>query len=175
MTVALSAFRVPVTALRASGVVLTLGYAAMIVWIYAHQPRTFAEVTGGLGASVGVYRIDRVSFDEGLRFFHADRFAEARSALDRADPAKQDAVTQFYIAYSFLRQGWGRVYSDDTLLGHARVALDRAVLVSPTHRVQVDDANLTLKTSDELKAEIDRGLTRDASDFNPLRLFNKRP
>lgn len=175
MAVASPAFRLPVPALRAIGLVLTLGYAAVILWMYAHQPRTFAEVTGGLGASVGVYRIDRVSFDDGLRFFHADRFPEARSALDRADPAKQDAVTQFYIAYSFLRQGWGRVYSDDTLMLQAKTALDRAILVSPTHRVQVEDANLTLKTSDELKAEIDRGLTRDASDFNPLRVFNKRP
>ena len=35
------------------------------------------------------------------------------AAPDRADPARRDAPTQFYIAYSFYREGWGRVYSDD--------------------------------------------------------------
>jgi hypothetical protein len=168
-------WHVPPIAIRVTGLVAALGYTAVIVWLYANQPRTLAEVTGGLGASVGVYRIDRVSFDEGLRFFRNDRFVEARSALERVDPAKQDAVTQFYIAYSYLRQGWGRVYSDDALLRQARTAVDRAIAVSPSGRVQVDDQTLTLRTSDELKAEIDRGLTRDASDFNPLRVFGKRP
>jgi hypothetical protein len=167
--------RVPSGAVRIVGALAMSAYAAAIVWIYAHQPRTIAEATGGLGASVGVYQIDRASFDEGLRFFHADHFPEARSAFARADPAKQDGTTQFYIAYSFLRQGWGRMYSDDVLLQQGRAALDRAIAVAPSGSVRVDDPTLTLKTSDELKAEIDRGLTREASDFNPLRLLDKRP
>ena len=170
-----AARRVPPTAIRAIGLGLALTYAAAIAWMYAHQPRTFAEVAGGLQSSVGVYRIDRASFDEGLRFFHDDRFVEARSAFARADPAMQHAVTQFYIAYSFLRQGWGRVYSDDALLKEARTAVARAIDVAPGGRIQVDDPALTLKTADELKAEIDRGLTRDASDLNPLRVFGTRP
>lgn len=160
---------------RALGLAITAVYALLIIWLYARQPKTIAEVTGGLTASVGVYQIDRASFDEGMRFFKADRFAEARTAFARADPAKQDAVTQFYIAYSLVRQGWGRVYSDDALYQQARQTLDRAVAVAPGGKIVVQDAALTLTSSDELKAEIDRGLTRDASDLNPLRMFHARP
>jgi len=168
--------RLPVTAIRAIGLVLTLVYAGVVVWMYAKQPKTIAEVTGGLTATVALYHIDQASFDQGLAFFHKDQFAEARTALERADPAKQHGVTQFYIAYSYVRQGWGRLYADDALYKQARVALERAVAVSPGGKVQVDnDPSLTLKTSDELKAEIDRGLTREAADFNPLRVFDKRP
>ena len=36
-------------------------------------------------------------------------------AFARADPAVRDARTQFYIAYSYYRQGWGRLYHDDAL------------------------------------------------------------
>lgn len=168
--------RLPVTAIRAIGLVLTLTYAGVIVWMYAKQPKTIAEVTGGLTATVALYRIDQASFDQGLAFFHKDQFAEARTALERADPARQHGVTQFYIAYSYVRQGWGRLYADDALYKQARVALERAVTVSPGGKVQVDnDPSLALKTSDELKAEIDRGLTREPADFNPLRVFDKRP
>jgi tetratricopeptide (TPR) repeat protein len=171
-----AALRLPVTAIRAIGLVLMLGYAGVVVWMYAKQPKTIAEVTGGLTASVALYRIDQASFDAGLAFFHKDQFAEARTALERADPAKQHGVTQFYIAYSYVRQGWGRVYADDELYTRARVALQRAVEVSPGGKVQVDnDSSIALKSSDELKAEIDRGLTREAADFNPFRVFDKRP
>ena len=31
-----------------------------------------------------------------------------------------------------------------------------------------------MHTADELRAELQRGLTRDASDFNPLRLLRPR-
>jgi hypothetical protein len=173
---AAAAMRLPVTAIRAIGLVLTLVYAGVVVWMYAKQPKTIAEVTGGLTATVALYRIDQTSFDQGLAFFHKDQFVEARTALERADPAKQHGVTQFYIAYSYVRQGWGRLYADDALYKQARVTLERAVTVSPGGKVQVDnDPSLALKTSDELKAEIDRGLTREAADFNPFRVFDKRP
>jgi hypothetical protein len=165
----------PPTWARVLGLTLSLLYATFIVWIYARQPKTIAEVTGGLTASVGVYHIDRASFDEGLTFFRSDRFMEARSAFARADPAKQDSPTQFYIAYSLVRQGWGRVYSDDALYQQARQVLEHAVAIAPGGKVVVDDANLTLKSSDELKAEIERGLSRDASDLNPMRLLRARP
>jgi tetratricopeptide (TPR) repeat protein len=163
------------TWLRIIGLTASLLYATVIVWVYARQPKTMAEVTGGLTASVGAYQIDRASFDEGLRFFRADRFAEARSAFARADPARQDAPTQFYIAYSLVRQGWGRVYSDDALYQDAKRTLDYALTIAPQGKIIVDDPGLRLKSSDELRAEIDRGLTRDASDLNPMRLFRERP
>ncbi len=163
------------TLIRSAGLVLTIAYGSLILWTYANQPRTVAEMTGGVAASVGAYRIDRASFDEGLRYFHNDQFLEARSAFVRADPAKQDATTEFYIAYSYLRQGWGRVYNDQALLKQAQATLEHAIEIAPNGRIAVADPNLTLHTSDELRAEIARGLTHDASDMNPFKVFRHRP
>src|SRR5438067_9193242 len=98
---------------RVAGLVFAAAYAAFIVSVYARQPRTVRQLTGGVAASVGAYRVDPVNFQEGLRFFRADQFLESRAAFERADPARQDPRTQFYVAYGFYRQGWGRVYKDD--------------------------------------------------------------
>ena len=160
--------------IRALGLAFTGIYAALIVWLYASQPQTGAEAFGGLAASVGAYRVDAQAFEEGLDFFNRDLFSEARMAFARADPARRDARTQFYIAYSFYRQGWGRLYNDDALFREGLAAVDRAVAVAPDGRVLVKDPALGMQSSDELKAELERGLTRDASDFNPVRVFDRR-
>jgi len=160
--------------IRALGLLLSLAYAVVIVWLYAAQPQTMAEVTGGLASQVGVYRIDDQAFADGLAFFRRDAFVEARAAFARADPAQRDARTQFYIAYSFYRQGWGRVYSDNALFAQGLIAVDRAIAAAPDHRLVVDDATLGLRTADELRAELQRGLTHDLSDLNPLRVLRTR-
>jgi len=160
--------------IRALGLLLSLAYAVVIVWLYAAQPQTMAEVTGGLASQVGVYRIDDQAFADGLAFFRRDAFVEARAAFARADPAQRDARTQFYIAYSFYRQGWGRVYSDNALFAQGLNAVDRAIAAAPDHRLVVDDASLGLHTADELRAELRRGLTHDLSDLNPLRVLRTR-
>ena len=162
------------TAVRAAGLGGTLLYGAAIVWMYAAQPKTVAEVTGGLTSTVGAYRIDRQAFDDGLAFFGRDQFEEARAAFSRADPAGRDARTQFYIAYACYRQGWGRVYNDDALFKSGLEAADRAIALAPGHRLVVDDPGLDMHSADELRAELQRGLTRDVSDLNPLRVFRKR-
>ena len=72
--------------IRALGLLLSLAYAVVIVWLYAAQPQTMAEVTGGLASQVGVYRIDDQAFGDGLAFFRRDAFVEARAAFARADP-----------------------------------------------------------------------------------------
>jgi hypothetical protein len=159
---------------RAVGLALTLAYGAFIVWVYANQPRTLAQLTGGVASSVGAYRIDQAAFDEGLRFFRRDQFEEARAALGRADPAHQDPTTQFYVAYSYYRQGWGRLYNDDKLFQKGLEAIDHAASVAPGNRIQVVDAGLGMHTADELRAEFQRGLTKDASDLNPLRVLDRR-
>jgi hypothetical protein len=159
---------------RAAGLLFSIAYAALIVWLYASQPQTSAEAIGGLAATVGVYRVDSTAFEEGLAFFNRDLFPESRLAFERADPARRDARTQFYIAYSFYRQGWGRVYSDDELFRRGIEAVDRAIAVAPAGRVIVDDPSLDMRSSDELKAELERGVRREASDFNPLRVFDRR-
>jgi tetratricopeptide (TPR) repeat protein len=159
---------------RGLGLLASALYGSLIVWLYATQPQTVAQVTGGLTASIGAYHIDQQAFDDGLAFFRRDEFVEARAALTRADPAQRDARTQFYLAYSYYRQGWGRVYNDDALFKEGLTAVDRAITLAPDHRIVVDDSQLLMRTGDELRAELQRGLTHDASDFNPLRLFRAR-
>jgi hypothetical protein len=161
-------------AVRSAGLVVSIAYAAAIAWAYARQPQTMAEVRGGLTASVGAYQVDRAALEEGLRFFRNDQFREARLAFERADPAHRDAAVQFYVAYSFYREGWGRVYADDALYRQGLEALARAVAASPNGHVTVADAALGMKTSEELQAELERGLTREWSDLNPMRALRER-
>ncbi len=164
----------PLPLIRALGLAGSLLYAAFIVWLYATGPATMAEVTGGVAAGVNAYRADEVSFQEGLVLFRADSFEAARTAFARADPARRDAQVQFYVAYSYYRQGWGRLWNDDALFTKGLEALDRAVAVAPSGRVVVADDTLGITTSDELRAELEDGIRRDASDYNPLRVMRKR-
>jgi hypothetical protein len=53
-------------------------------------------------------------------------------------------------------------------------AAERAIALAPNQRLVVDDPGLDMKSADELKAELERGATRDASDLNPLKVFRKR-
>lgn len=163
-----------VSLVRAFGLAASAVYALFVVWLFAAQPRTLAEVTGGVAAQVGAYRVDAAAFQAGLDFFRRDAFVEARSAFARADPAQRDARTQFYVAYSFYRQGWGRVYNDDGLFREGLAAVDRAIAAAPDGHVEVADPDLGMHGSDELRAELERGLTRDLSDFNPMRVLRER-
>ena len=95
-------------------------------------------------------------------------------AFARADPAQRDALTQFYIAYSFYRQGWGRFYADDVLFAQGLEAVDRAIALAPGGRLGVEHPSQQIRTADELRAELEAGLRRDASDFNPSRVFRER-
>lgn len=165
---------VSVSLVRALGLAASGVYALFVIWLFAAQPRTLAEVTGGVAAQVGAYRVDAAAFESGLAFFRRDAFVEARSAFARADPAQRDPRTQFYVAYSFYRQGWGRVYSDDQLFREGLTALDRALSAAPGSHVEVADPDLKMHSSDELRAELERGLTRDLSDLNPLRVLRER-
>ena len=159
---------------RGGGLALVVVYAAVIGWLFIRQPATLAEVTGGLSSSLGVYRIDQQAFDDGLRYFRNDQLVEARAAFDRADPGRRDAVTQFYLAYSFYRQGWGRLSSDDALFKAGLEAVDRAIALAPDGRLVVEQPDQGIRTADELRAELEDGLRRDASDFNPMRVFRER-
>jgi hypothetical protein len=159
---------------RVLGVVLTICYAAFIVWLYVRQPQTLAEVTGGLTATVGAYRINQQAFDDGLGLFRREQHEAARAAFERADPAGQDARTQFYIAYSYYRSGWGRMFQDNELFKKGLAHADKAVALAPGGRLVVDDPDLHMRTADELRAELAEGLRIEASDFNPMRVFRQR-
>src|SRR6187431_3238076 len=160
--------------IRALGLVVVVIYAGFIGWLYAAQPRTMAEVRGGLSASVGAYRIDPVAFDDGLRFFRNDQFVEARAAFARADPATRDPRTQFYVAYSYYREGWHRTHHDDTLYRAGLAAINGAIALAPGGRLVVDDPQLSMHQADELKAELEAGLITDMSDFDPRRFLQQR-
>jgi tetratricopeptide (TPR) repeat protein len=115
---------------RALGLGLTLVYAAFIVFLYVTQPQNLAQVTGSLSSTVGAYRIDQQAFAEGLALFRQDRHDAARAAFARADPADRDPRTQFYIAYSYYRSGWGRFYSDDEDFARGLEHIDQAIALA---------------------------------------------
>ena len=154
------------------GVLLSVIYFSFIVWLYANEPKTFTEVATRASVTVGTYEIDQSKFDEGVRFFRQENYPAARDALSKADPEKRDAKTQFYAAYSFYRQGWGRVSNDDALFKQGLEVGNQVVALDPNFRS--DDADLKLKSPVELKNELEQGLQVTTDDFNPLKVFRER-
>ena len=159
---------------RVLGLVVTICFASFVLWLYVRQPQNMSEVTGGLAATVGAYRIDRQAFEDGLAAFRGGQFEAARAAFARADPAQQDARTQFYIAYSYYRSGWGRLYNDDAHFKLGLERLDKAIALAPNGRLVVDDPENHIHNADELRAELAAGLRTEASDLNPMRIFRRR-
>lgn len=165
------------------GIVLAAIYGVFIVFLYAAEPRSVEEITIKAKETVenavtkgtvviGTYEVNQQLFDQGLAAFRQDNFVAARDAFARADPEKRDARTQFYIAYSFYRQGWGRVSNDDALFTRSLETLALVSVIDANFRS--DDANLLLRTPAELRAELEEGLTVTADDFNPFRVFRER-
>lgn len=160
--------------IQSVGVAWTILYALFVIWIYATEPRSLREVATGAQVVAGTYEVDREKFEEGLRLFRAEQFRAARDEWGRADPERRDARTQFYIAYAFYREGWGRVYNDDALFRQGLETANRAVQLSQDERLRVDDPDLQIKTPGELKAELEQGLERTVDDLNPMRVFRQR-
>lgn len=165
------------------GTVITTIYGLFVVFLYAAEPRSLEEVTTKAMSAVegtvnkgqvltGTYEIDQARFGEGLAAFRADNFVLARDRFDRADPEKRDANTQFYIAYSYYRQGWGRVSNDDSLFKAGLDSLQRLPVIAPDFVSK--DPELQIKTAAELRNEFEEGLKVTADDFNPLRLVRER-
>ncbi|HQZ83093.1 MAG TPA: hypothetical protein PLR83_07725 [Pyrinomonadaceae bacterium] len=155
----------------ASLLIVAVG-VTLIVFIYSTQPKNLAEIATKSSVAIGTYEIDRAEFANGLAAFRRDEFGSARAAFDRADPEKRDAATQFYIAYSFYRQGWGRISNDNDLFAKGLSATERVLQLDPNYRSA--DTELGLKTPTELKAEFEDGLKVTVSDFNPLKLTRER-
>ena len=159
---------------RGIGLFASMAYAAAIGWLFVNQPQTVAQATGGLASIVGGYSIDQEAFADGLRFFRKDEFIEARSAFGRADPAERDARTQFYIAYAYYREGWGHIYDDRALFAKGLAAVDKAIALAPGGRIIVEDPDLGMRSGDELRAELQRGIDPGAAALNPLRVLRTR-
>jgi hypothetical protein len=158
---------------RAVGLLLTVCGFAAIAWVYSRQPQTFGEATGALSATIGAYQVDDQAVADGLRFFRRDEFAAARLAFDRADPAHQDPRTQFYVAYSYYREGWGRLYVDKDLFARGLETVNRAVAAAPNGRIVLDDSNLLMHSGDELKAELEAGL-HSPTPINPFAIMRRQ-
>lgn len=167
--------------------ILSIGFITLfgifIVFLYAVAPRSLEEIpskavstlesaatTGQV--AIGTYQIDQARFAEGIAAFRSNNFIAARDSFDKADPAKRDAATQFYIAYSFYRQGWGRISNDDALFKQSLTVLDRVAILDPDFRS--DDADLQLRTPAELRNELEEGMRVTADDFNPLKVLRER-
>jgi len=155
------------------GLVATVVYALAIVWLYATEPRSFKEVATGAQVAAGTYQVDQKKFDAALDLFRREQFRAARDEWKSADPAQSDPTTQFYIAYSFYREGWGRVYYDQDLFKQGVEAVNRAIALAP-EPLNVPDQNLQLHTAAELKAELEQGTERTWGDINPLKVMRQR-
>jgi hypothetical protein len=160
--------------IQVAGLGFTIAYAAFIVWIYATEPRTFKEVTTSAEVAAGAYQINQEQFNSALSLFRREQFRAARDEWQRADPAQRDARTQFYIAYAFYREGWGRVYFDQELFRQGVDAVNRAIALSPTSPLTIDDQDLHMHTPAELKVELEQGLERGWNDVNPLKVLRTR-
>ena len=160
--------------IQVAGLALTLVYATFIIWIYATEPRTFKEVATSAEVTAGTYQINQEKFDSGYSLFLREQFRAARDEWQRADPAQSDARTQFYIAYAFYREGWGRVYNDQDLFKQGLDAVNRAANLTATTPLTVADPNLQMHTVAELKTELEQGVERSWSDVNPLKVLRTR-
>lgn len=156
------------------GIVWTLIYASIIVWIYATEPRSFQEVATNTQVAAGTYEVNQERFNNGLALFRREQFRAARAEWAGADPAQKDPLTQFYIAYAFYREGWGRVYYDNVLFKQGLEAVNRALNLAPNGILTVDDSDLQIHTAADLKTELEQGTETSWSDLNPARLFRKR-
>jgi hypothetical protein len=169
--------------IQISGITLSTAYFVFIVFLYAAQPSSLGDVSTKAISTIenaatksqviiGTYQIDQTKFAAGLAAFRQENFVAARDQFTRADPESRDAKTQFYIAYSYYRQGWGRVSNDDELFAKGLEALNRVDAVDPDFKSTDDD--LKLKTPAELRDELEQGMKVTASDFNPLKVFRER-
>lgn len=169
--------------LQIFGIALTVFYGLFVAWIYIAEPKTLTELptkaqetiekaTTTAQVITNTYEIDQTKFNEGLTAFRADNFVVARDSFAKADTESRDAKTQYYIAYSFYRQGFGKVSNDDELFKKGLEQVNKVIQLDKNFKS--DDANLQLKTPAELKNEFEEGLKVTPSDFNPLKVFRER-
>jgi hypothetical protein len=166
------------------GIVLSTAFAILILFLYSSEPRSIADfgqkATDTIGNVItkgqvvtGTYEVDQEKFSRGLQLFRSGDFPGSRSLFEAADPEQRDGRTQFYIAYSLYRQGWGRFASDNKLFEQGLEVAKRADKLLGGTFVS-DDQDLKLKTPAALRNELEEGLRVTASDFNPLRALEER-
>ena len=163
--------------------ILVAFYGLFVAWLYWAEPKSLGEfsvkaketvenVTTKGQVVIGTYEVDEAKFNEGLQAFRADNFVLARDLFSKADTERRDAKTQYYIAYSFYRQGWGRVSNDDELFKKGLEQTDFVIQLDKNFKAS--DDNLKLQNPVELKNELEEGLKVTAADFNPLKVLRER-
>lgn len=169
--------------LQIFGIALTVFYGLFVAWIYIAEPKTLTELptkaqetiekaTTTAQVITNTYEVDQTNFNEGLTAFRNDNFIVARDNFAKADTESRDAKTQYYIAYSFYRQGFGKVSNDPELFKKGLEQINKVIILDKNFKS--DDVNLQLKTPVELKNEFEEGLKVTPSDFNPLKVFRER-
>lgn len=165
------------------GTVAAAVYFVFIAFLYLAEPRSLADISTKAVTTVtdavtkgtviaGTYEIDKAKFNEALGLFRQDNFVAARDVFQKADPERRDAATQYYIAYTYYRQGWGRVSNDDELFAAGLKQLDIVDRLDANFIATDDD--LKLKRPAELRHELEEGMRVTADDFNPLKLVRER-
>ena len=88
------------------GLILTMVYAAAIVWLYATEPRSFEEMATGAQVAAGTYQVDQEKMLLS-RSFDASNFQR----LGRWQRAEQQRRIQrrSFTSIKHLREGWGEV------------------------------------------------------------------
>lgn len=160
--------------IQSVGIAWTLIFGASIVWLYATEPKSVADVGVKASVAAGTYEVDKERFVAGQALFARGQYRAARDEWLRADPERRDPRTQFYTAYAFYREGWGRTHNDDELFRRGLEAVNLAIALSPGGALGVDDPELKMRTAAELKVELEQGLERSWDDLNPLRVFRER-
>ena len=157
-----------------SGLAIALLYGACIAWLYVRQPRSLEELRTQVAVEANVYRINQANFDEATKHFNAGRYQVAIDQFELADPAHNDARTQFFIAYCYYRLGRGQIYDDDEMFKKGLAAVERCLAVAPNNIFETDRADLEIKSAVALRQRFKDGLGVTPSDFNPLDWFKKK-
>ena len=165
------------------GIAVSVVYFGFIAFLYLAEPRSLGDISTKAATTLqdvttkgqvitGTYEVDPVKFAEALRLFRQDNFVAARDVFQKADPERRDAATQYYIAYTYYRQGWGRISNDGELFAAGLKQLDVVDQIDPNYVATDDD--LKLKRPVELRHEFEEGMRVTLDDFNPAKLVRER-
>lgn len=134
---------------RLVGIIVAAILMAFVVSVYVRQH---------IIPDVGLCQVDREAFESGRDLFHQREFVAARLEFTRANGRQCDATTQFYVAYSYYREGCRLFLTDEELLEQGLEAVDQAIAEAGDRDFPVDDPGLDLNTAEALKEEIDAKL-----------------
>lgn len=165
------------------GIAVSVVYFGFIAFLYLAEPRSLADISTKAASTLqdvttkgqvitGTYQVDPVKLAEGEKLFRQDNFVAARDVFQKADPERRDAATQYYIAYTYYRQGWGRLSNDGELFATGLKQLDRVDELDANFVATDDD--LKLKRPAELRHEFEEGMRVTLDDFNPAKLVRER-